>query len=443
MSEFNIVELLETNPITKLKAVYQSKLIAKLQATFTEQEQQMFVASFYGYLNYNVKTDFVIDLDNVWGWLGFYKKDNAVKLLERHFKPDLHYIRHVPDGSGAKGQHGGHNKIKIMLTVNTFKLFCLKACTKKADQIHNYYMKLEEILQDIVSEETNELVMQLQNHVLAAQKEAEEAHKKNDGIREKALLDQFGDNVQCVYYGCIDNSTDQGETLVKFGNSNFLRDRVDSHKRTFKNFRLMNAFKVDNKLQIENAIKQHPLLRGNRRTVKINAINQTELLAMNQMSGEELDAIIQGIITSVEYSVENYRKLLEENHRLKKENTKLIRKFMPKKEHDKMAADNMDEDTTDDIVYNDADEYTYAFDKKKIVRQPDGLFHIEGKTYDMLQGTRQQVWDEKAYRTVGLLVREDLLTNGRGKIVSKKKFITALEDNRLNKKRRVADCDTL
>ena len=61
----------------------------------------------------------------------------------------------------------------------------------------------------------------------------------------------------------------------------------------------------------------------------------------------------------------------------------------------------------------------------------------------MLQGTRQQVWDEKAYRTVGLLVREDLLTNGRGKIVSKKKFITALEDNRLNKKRRVADCDTL
>lgn len=36
-----------------------------------------------------------------------------------------------------------------MLKVNTFKKFCLKAGTKKADEIHDYYLKLEETLHDI------------------------------------------------------------------------------------------------------------------------------------------------------------------------------------------------------------------------------------------------------------------------------------------------------
>jgi phage anti-repressor protein len=50
----------------------------------------------------------------------------------------------------------GMNKEQIMLTVNTFKKFCLKANTKKADEIHDYYIKLEELLHETVEEETNE-----------------------------------------------------------------------------------------------------------------------------------------------------------------------------------------------------------------------------------------------------------------------------------------------
>lgn len=36
-------------------------------------------------LNYNSKLDFVIDLDNIWKWLGFSKKNRAKELLEKHF----------------------------------------------------------------------------------------------------------------------------------------------------------------------------------------------------------------------------------------------------------------------------------------------------------------------------------------------------------------------
>ena len=85
MSEFNIVKMLENNPITKLSNAYNGKLLTKIQEKFSEMEQQMFVSSFYCYLNYNQTTDFVIDLDNIWKWLGFSSKYKSSLLLERHF----------------------------------------------------------------------------------------------------------------------------------------------------------------------------------------------------------------------------------------------------------------------------------------------------------------------------------------------------------------------
>jgi hypothetical protein len=64
-TSFNIVELIEKNPVTKLTKEYQSKLLTKIQSNFTENQQQMFVASFYCYLNYDSHNDFVIDLDDI------------------------------------------------------------------------------------------------------------------------------------------------------------------------------------------------------------------------------------------------------------------------------------------------------------------------------------------------------------------------------------------
>jgi phage anti-repressor protein len=57
--------------------------------------------------------------------------------------------------------HGGHNKETFMLNVDTFKKFCLKADTKKADEIHDYFIKLETIMFEIANEECHELTQQL------------------------------------------------------------------------------------------------------------------------------------------------------------------------------------------------------------------------------------------------------------------------------------------
>ena len=90
-ASLNIVELIENNPITKLSSTYNGKLLTKIQENFTDFEQQLFVSSFYCYLNCDQKNDFVIDLDNVWKWLGFTQKYSAKYLLEKQFTPELDY----------------------------------------------------------------------------------------------------------------------------------------------------------------------------------------------------------------------------------------------------------------------------------------------------------------------------------------------------------------
>jgi hypothetical protein len=67
-----------------------------------------------------------------------------------------------PNGGIKKGRGGDRKSETIMMTVYTFKKFCMKACTKKADEIHDYYVKMEEMLQDMMKEESVELRNQLQ-----------------------------------------------------------------------------------------------------------------------------------------------------------------------------------------------------------------------------------------------------------------------------------------
>lgn len=71
---------------------------------------------------------------------------------------------------------------------------------------------------------------------------------------------------------------------------------------------------------------------------------------------------------------------------------------------------------------------------KRPVRGNDGKFHIKGKTYVQLFGSRQQVWNKTAYKTTGNLKREDLTQNSRRRIVSKKKYIQGKKEVKSKKR---------
>jgi hypothetical protein len=190
---------------------------------------------------------------------------------------------------------------------------CLKAQTKKADEIHEYYMKLEEILQETINEECNELKLQLQNK--------DNIINENQKEVEKALISQFPVNTECVYFGTIDNTNNNGEKLIKFGHTNDLSNRLSYHHKHYSNFYLKNAFRVQNKVEIENLIKNHSKIKPQLRTIKINDKNKTEIIAYNDIfTIDKLTKIIKEIIQSKIYSIENFNKLTKRNEELESVN---------------------------------------------------------------------------------------------------------------------------
>jgi hypothetical protein len=70
---------------------------------------------------------------------------------------------------------------------------------------------------------------------------------------------------------------------------------------------------------------------------------------------------------------------------------------------------------------------------KKHMREDDGMYHIKGKKYQTLIGSRPMVWHGNAYKTKGDLVKSDFLMNKHGRIVSQKKHKSAKKDKRLEK----------
>jgi len=353
MQELNIVELIEKNPITKLSFTYNSKLLNKIKENFTGFEQQLFISSFYCYLNYDKNIDFVIDLDNIWKWLGFSTKQKALLLLEKYFILNSDYINLInlevkqdlqeeniafPDGKATleHDKWGGHNIKKIFLTVKCFKSLCLKAQTKKASEIHEYYMKLEEVLQEIVEEETDELKIQLEqkeNIILeikeTSEKEKEILLKKTNKEKQKAveqaIIVQFPVNTECIYFGTIDNTNESREKLIKFGHTNDLSTRILDHRKKYDNFVLVNAFRVQNKVEIENLIKNYPKIKRQIRSIEINGKNKTEIIAYdaNNFTIEKLSKHIKDIIHSKTYSIDNFNRIIKENEELENKNRKL------------------------------------------------------------------------------------------------------------------------
>jgi hypothetical protein len=328
MSELNIVELIESNPITRLSHTYNGKLITKIQENFTGFEQQLFVSSFYCYLNYNKNTDFIVDLDNVWKWLGFSTKQNAERVLEKHFRIDFDYKLAYQFGTASqeninstKEKWGGHNKQTILLTIKCFKSLCLKAQTKKAGEIHEYYMKMEEVLHEIVEEETDELRLQLEQKETVILKIKETSEKEKIQLKktaEQATIIQFPVNTECIYIGTIDNTNEANEKLIKFGHSNDLKTRVNDHRKTYNNFQLITAFRVQNKVEIEGLIKTCVKIRRQIRHIEIDGKIKKEIIAydLTNFTIDKLTNYIKDIIHSKTYSIDNFNNLIKQNEEL-------------------------------------------------------------------------------------------------------------------------------
>ena len=262
----DIVNLIESNPITKFNGNYQSKLIEKVQNRFSEYEQQMFIASFYCFLNCDYNNDFVIDLDNIWQWLGFGQKVNAKRVLEKNFVINKDYKLSLCQlAKQTTVTKGGQNKEIFMLNINAFKKFCLKSDTKKADEIHDYFIKLENLLQEIFYEESDELKQQLLLLEDQKAKEYETKLEKQKVIeREKVLLKEYG-TIGSIFYVIKVKTYENKQYVVKVGESRRgITDRYREHKSKYEECLLIDCFTVNKSKDFETFIKEHDLIRPNK-----------------------------------------------------------------------------------------------------------------------------------------------------------------------------------
>jgi hypothetical protein len=118
-----------------------------LNETLIFDNKELFIKHFSPYLESDEEKDFIINLDDIWQWMGYStkatakRKFNSLNLLE-----NIEYI---------------YEEEKILMTICTFKKFCLKSDLKQADQIHDYFLKMEKIVNKQVKKQLEEANMQL------------------------------------------------------------------------------------------------------------------------------------------------------------------------------------------------------------------------------------------------------------------------------------------
>jgi len=348
--ELNIVELIESNPITKLSNTYNVALLEKIKTSFSDIEQQLFITSFYCYLNYDKQTDFVVDMDNVWKWLGFSTKQHAKSVLERHFKINIDYTdgslmrsnkrsNTNTDGSLTRSrkrsddevilEKGGQNKQKIMLTIKCFKSLCLKAQTKKAGEIHEYYMKLEELLHEVLEEEAIEFKKQLTQKTEQLEQKTEQLEQKTAELKSvpeqekhKLIMKQYGAiNGSLIYIARI-KTLENGSYIIKIGESRKgVRNRYNEFKLKYGPQTIfLDAFLVNNSAGLEKFLHGHALIRPSKITDLKGHETENELFLIGQnLSYQTVLKVIEDNIHSFEYSFAEFEQLRLENEKLKLE----------------------------------------------------------------------------------------------------------------------------
>jgi phage anti-repressor protein len=255
MTNLNIVELIEKNPIVKLNTTHNNKLLEKIKKNFNQDEQKLFITSFYCYLNYDKTKDFIIDFDNVWEWLGFTYKANAKRVLDKNFKNNIDYkLLLINLDEQKKEGRGGHNKETIMLNIQTFKKLCLKAGTDKASEIHDYFIKLEEVIQETLVEQTQEFANEIKtlNTKMIQDKVLD---------RHNLLYNKFGNSGSLVYLVKV-KSFEDNTWVIKIGESRIgIAARADEHKTKYEECVIMDCFPVHNSKDFETFLHSHPEIK--------------------------------------------------------------------------------------------------------------------------------------------------------------------------------------
>lgn len=254
----NFQELVYGNS-DQLTLNFKSKMINKLESNFTEFQTRWFIANVYAFLMYHSTKDFPINIDTIYKLIGFANKANAKRALINNFTKDEDYKINVIPRDEALIKPGQNEEI-IMLNIDTFKSLCMIVKTDKAKEIRKYYVKLENIFNEIVNEERLEYENK-QKELENNRKELENTNKllikQNESDRHYVLLNRYARTRSLVYIIKVKSYKD-GSFVVKIGHSSIgLELRYNRHKYSYEEAIILDCFKVDKSSEFESYIHTH------------------------------------------------------------------------------------------------------------------------------------------------------------------------------------------
>ena len=243
--------------ILKLNSNDDDPIFMKLKERFNTTNQQLFINNYYMYNKYDKKNDYVVDLDDVYEEIGFINKGNAKRLLEKYFKIDIDYKVFL---RSEENLNGGKNKQQIMMNVVTFKKFCMRANTKEAEKIHDYYIDMEEIILEYTSEqlELKKKEMELKDDRIKT------IYKDKASERHGILLKQFASSGPLVYIIKV-HTINTDEYVIKIGESRVgIENRFNEHNKNYDEALILDCFSVQNSKKFERFIHTHQDIKKNK-----------------------------------------------------------------------------------------------------------------------------------------------------------------------------------
>jgi len=209
-----------------------------------------------------------------------------------------------------------HNKTQhLIVSHDCFKQSLMMLRTNKAKEIKKYYIELEKIFKFYL--EYQNQYQQLQNQKMQDElqnkdNELKEINKNQSIMSDSMILSYKGKTV--LYIARI------GPNLIKFGISNKIGTRNDTHKKNFELFEFIYITICYNNLEVENSLKEYAKINNKLISKVINGHNYTELITIdNEFT---IDMILQKVKKECnnQYSFDDlqksYQKVINDKEKL-------------------------------------------------------------------------------------------------------------------------------
>lgn len=295
----NFTELVKNSNTTQSLKL-QTKMIDILNKEFTESEQQWYVANLYMYINYHPTNDYLINLEHVFKMIGFANKANAKRTLNNNFTENEDYKITV-----ISRDDGKFTTEDIMINTNTFKNLCMLAKTDKGKEIRKYYVKLENMNNQLIQEEIqeikdnqNKLIQKLESDTKQLLIDKDTEHKENIRINRHNILIEKFNHKKCVYIAELDENVN----LIKIGSTHNIAERIKDLCMKFGKCMFLQVYESDNFREIESNILHNEFVIKNRYKEAINNYQSKEVVKLTyEFNYKQLLEIVEKNVNNVSY----------------------------------------------------------------------------------------------------------------------------------------------